>query len=335
MSDLVELSPEPVDTGIDETVLDTSTEHEDPEDAGLSDFQKWKKNEDRKQAASKKQDSESKPEAKPDAKPKDTKAVKEEKPASEPKVEGSTIKVGDKEYSSADVESLLKNTEALTQRGEEFNSKFSTFIDRLQKNPGEILEKVGVDREALEKFYFEKYLEEDTLTAEQKLEKYKARDAERLKAEDDARAQAQAEAEEAEAARKTSESRNMWQKRIQEAVTEAGLPDTDLTINLTASYIKDALVEGNQSVTAKDVMPKVQEYFTNSFKQYLDKLEPAELKTVLGDKLLGKLREYEADQLKNDKFRNDRPGQGRTKAVAGKKEGKKSYSNVYQMLDDL
>ena len=336
MSDLVELSPEPVDTGIDETVLDTSTEQEDPEDAGLSDFQKWKKQEDKKQAASKKQSSEpkkdSKHDAKPEAKAKETKAAKEtDPPSAEGKPAAGTIKVGDKDFSPADVESLIKTSEALSKREGEFNSKFSTFIERLQKNPGEILDKVGVDQDALDQFYHDKYL----ATAEEKLKRYEAKEAEKLQSEKEAREQAQAEAEEADRARVAEGHRNSWQKRIQDAIKEAGLPDTDLTVNLTASYIKDALVEGNQAVSPKDVLPKVQEYFTNSFKQYLDKLEPAELKTALGEKLLSKLREHEAELLKNDRFKNDRPGQGRTKTIAGKREPKKTYSSVYQMLEDL
>ncbi len=251
--------------------------------------------------------------------PKDLKDLKDAKAPAE-----QTIKVGDKEYKSQDVEQMTaeitkyKNQEAVTTQ------QLGDLVNTLRTNPGKILDKLEVSRDIIEKYYFEKYLEQDTLTAEQKLERYQKADQERQMAE-----QQRIQAEQ----QKAQEDRNRayWSEHIKTALTGEGLPETPWTINRMAGYIKNAKDQGI-NVPSSELAKLVKQDIVEAQKAALQGLNPEQLVQALGQEGVAKLRQHDTEKFKQTKFENRNPGKSRVEKP--KPPGKK-YRSPYDILDDL
>lgn len=77
------------------------------------------------------------------------------------------------------------------------------------------------------------------------------------------------------------------------------LPNTPEVISMVADNMIWALSKGYEDITAKDVIPTVKRDLQNKFRNIANSLKsPAALKSLLGDDVLGKLREERLEQAK-------------------------------------
>lgn len=77
------------------------------------------------------------------------------------------------------------------------------------------------------------------------------------------------------------------------------LPNTPEVISMVADNMIWALSKGYDDITAKDVIPTVKRDLQNKFRNIASSLKsPAALKSLLGDDVLGKLREERLEQAK-------------------------------------
>ncbi len=319
-----------VDTGIDasvDTSVDTDSEPEVSSSTKDESFHDWlKRRNSEKEVKTKTPPKEDKPAVK--IPPEDANVAAELKDtlATKDLVEPATqsLKVGDKEYKSQDVENMTaeiakyKNQEAVTTQ------QLGDLVNTLRTNPGKILDKLEVSRDIIEKYYFEKYLEQDTLTAEQKLERYQKADQERQAAEQQQQQEQQQKAQE-------ERNRAYWSDQIKTALTGEGLPETPWTINRMAGYIKNAKDQGI-NVPSAELAKLVRQDITEAQKAALQGLNPEQLIQALGKEGVAKLRQHETEKFKQTKFENRNPGKSRVEKP--KAPGKK-YSSPYDLLDDL
>ncbi len=246
-----------------------------------------------------------------------SKETKEEVKKEEP-VKAGTVKVGDKEYGEPEI------TELLAQSGK-FDNLFTEvqdFIAQLRTDPSDIFDKVGVSQKAIEDYYYNKYIEPTTLTAEQKLERYEKRDQE---AKEVAAKEQKAKDEQSQ----IDHYRSQISKQIEDAITEIKLPSNSWVNKRMAEYIKQGLSKG---VTAQDAAQMVKNDLIEAQKMTLSGLDSDKLAETLGEDVVSKLRSHEASKFKS-KFENTNPGKGKIQERSKKDETRKKVSNIYDLLD--
>lgn len=244
----------------------------------------------------------------------------EEAPKDDSKEKTESLKVGDKEYKAEDIETLVKSSADL----ETLKSEITDMFEQLRTSPGEWFDKLGVSQKAIEDYYYSKYIEPGTLTAEQKLERYEQRDKAAKEAEETSKRQ---QAEEAQ----KEHYRQQWTKDISAAIQEAGLPNNEFTTAKVASYLKAALAKGVQA-SPRDVMDLVKQDLESTHKSSLTGMTPEQLAATLGPEMMAKLRQHEVDKYKTTKFENKNPGKGALKDTKSQ-EVKRKVSSVYDLLD--
>ncbi len=195
------------------------------------------------------------------------------------------IKVGDKSFKAKDLEKVLADAEALKTNETKVTKQLQDLVRILKENPGSVLDRLEVPRETLEKYYYEKYLEFDQLTPEQKVEKLQAKERDRVEAERKAQ-QESVERERYEANRK------YWAGVIKESLDSEGVPETEWTVQRMAGYIKQAKDKGIQA-SNQEIAKLVKEDLQNAQKAALAGLRPEELTKVLGDEAVKALRQHE------------------------------------------
>ncbi len=244
----------------------------------------------------------------------------EEAPKEDSKEKTESLKVGDKEYKAEDIEGLVKSSADL----ETLKSEITDMFEQLRTSPGEWFDKLEISQKAIEDYYYSKYIEPGTLTAEQKLERYEQRDKAAKEAEETSKRQ---QAEEAQ----KEHYRQQWTKDISAAIQEAGLPNNEFTTAKVASYLKAALAKGVQA-SPRDVMDLVKQDLESTHKSSLTGMTPEQLAATLGPEMMAKLRQHEVDKYKTTKFENKNPGKGALKDTKSQ-EVKRKVSSVYDLLD--
>jgi hypothetical protein len=303
-------TPAPIETPVDAPVQETKGESTGGGDA-YEGFSAW---------LASKSKSEPAPESKEVAKEKqpetsDTEEVKEDAPKTEEPVK-SSIKVGEKEYTEESIKELETSME-------DFKAQVSDFIQALRTSPGEIFDKLEISKETLEEYYYHKYVEPNTLSAEEKLAKYEQRDKEaKEKAAQEERSKKESSTREAQ--------RQKWLTDIQNTIVEAKLPNNDFTITRVAAHAKQALSQGQQ-VDLKQIAAKVRQELLESQSATLGSMSPEELSAALGKETLDKLRKSATDKFKESKFQNTNPGKGEIKTES--KSAKRTVKSVYDLLD--
>lgn len=237
-----------------------------------------------------------------------------------------SIKVGEREYKANDITELNKSIKDFQTREAETKQNVQSFVDELKSNPSSILEKLELDPktwDAIATKYYEKFIEPNTLTTEQKLERMQKAEQQRVDTEN------KTKADKAESDR-VAANKQYWSEKIGEALTTEGLPQTEWSINRLAGYIQQARMKGI-SATPVELAKLVREDITESQKNALQGLNPEQLAAALGEDGVKKFREYQTEKYKQQKFENKSPSKPVEKA---KKPGRK-YSNPYDLLDDL
>ncbi len=250
--------------------------------------------------------------------PKVEEAKEEEEVVEETKTEEApqSLKVGDKEYKAEDIANLEDTVTSIKEQ-------VGQLVELLRTNPGEIFDRIEIPKEAIEDYYYSKYVEPSTLTAEQKLERYEQRDRETKE-----------RAQKEEADRASSQSREAtkqkWVTDINSALSEAKLPQTDFNITRVAALAREALSSGKQP-DLKSLAAQVKQELLSTQTSMLSSMSPEELTAALGKETVAKLRQAELAKVKESKFQNTNPGKGEVKTKSS--EVRKKISSVYDMLD--
>ena len=333
-----EVVPEvsPIETNVTESKSEAESNN-------VESFDSWLKNREAKKAGS---DTKSKEEPKKDQKlPKDDsidqKNIKtdENKAEKVAKSEDSgtnksqepaepAITLNNKTYKAQDIEQLTKSHSEMEAKHNENIQRMNSFAEQLKSDPASILDKLQLDEKTWDlvaKKYYEKFIEPQTLTAEQKLERYQKADQERQEAE----AKAKAEAEENA---RVERNRRYWEEKISESLDGEGLPKTQWTINRLAGYIDQANKQGVKA-TPQELAKLVREDMIESQKSTLKDLTPEQIAAALGEEGVKKFREHQTEKYKQQKFENKNT-QVVSKVEKPKKDGKK-YSSPYDLLDDI
>lgn len=279
-------------------------------------------------------------------KSKDTKeVVKEAKP--EAKIEDSKtfkLKVNGREIEVSESE-MVKRAQKADAAEERFaqaskiQKQAEQLVEMLKTNPGAILSKIGTSKEALEEFYYKTYVAPDLMTPEQK--QLATSDAEKadLKArlekfeenERFAKEQAQTAKDEAD----KEQHRANYSKQFEEALETGGIPKSGWSVRQMAYYMKQALAQGYAHITPKDVLPLVKEDFIKAQREMVAGMTPKQLQEYIGEETVAKLRAHSIEQAKSPKFQNSLDQAASEGRQEPKKEEKKRYSSVYDMLKNL
>lgn len=256
-------------------------------------------------------------------------ALKTEKVEEKPVVP-SKLKVGDKEYGETEIADLVKASETSAKAVEEVRAQAQQLINLLQTDPAQIFDHIQMPREAIEKWYYEHYMEPSLLTPEQRqakadraqLERFKKAEAERV---------AKEEAAQAEALRKRYHEE--FTASIQNALTETGLPVTEWSISQTARYLSKEFAAGNKAATPTSVAAKVKADWIELQNSVLKGMTPEQLAASLGNEAVAKLRQHDVSKLNNDAFK---PAPKTESKPAAKKDSKDKprFKNLYDGLPD-
>lgn len=259
---------------------------------------------------------------------KEAKAEKSEKVSDKEKTDSvGKIKVNGKEYTEPEINKAMTDLENTVsdnkKQFEEINSTIDKFLHKLRTDPGELFDKIGITRDAIEKYYMEKYVEPSKLTAEQKLQKMEDEKAENTrKAVEQQKAQERAQSQEYH--------RQQYLTQISGAIKEAGLPETDWVVSRMAGYMQLAMQNKQSWITPKDIAPLVEQDLIKLQTSSLVSLPADKIVARLGEDVIKKIREHDTKNLKAGKFENTNPGTG---TVERKEKKGKRITSVYDMLD--
>jgi hypothetical protein len=240
------------------------------------------------------------------------------------------IKLKDKEYTQ---DELIKEFDTLREGSsklQELQQQAEQLVELLKTDPGRILGKIGANREAIEKWYYETHIAPEMLTPEQRQAKADSEELAQYRAQNQ-----QLEQERAE--RQQQELKSKYQKeftdRINEALDTAGLPKTDWTLQRAANYLKQGYQAGNKEISAADAVNQVKQDWIELQKSVVSKMSPEELANHLGEDTLSKLRARDVEQFKNKAFepKNEAPKEPRQK----KEKERKRIKSPYDILENL
>lgn len=302
-------------------------------------FSDWLKRQDSSKGskASKSDSSESKLPPAPDISDKVEKALEgDAKDATESPVSNENdnirvLKVGDKKFKAEDVAKLDKdfaevNTkyESQVQENQRMIADVEKFVDTLRKNPGEILDRFKITQEQIEQYLWDKHYKfknESPIDKATRLEK-ELNDIKNKDENDRLNARRQQEIE---------ANTKFWQGKIKEGLDAHGLPENQYTVQRMVGYIQQMQQKG-LNISMADLANYVKQDYEAAQAESLKNMSPDQVAKVLGKETLDKVRAQEVEKLKQDKFKNTNPGQGKIKREEPKK---KVHKSVYDMLDDL
>lgn len=233
------------------------------------------------------------------------------------------LKVGEKTYKSEDIEKLVKDSTETSTKLETVTNQLKDLVNIIKTKPGEVLDRLEVPREVIEEYYYKKYMEWETLTDAQRVEKLQNEKKEREDNENKAKAEA------AEKAR-VERNREYWSNVIKNSLQTEGVPENEWTIQRMAGYIRQSQ-EKSLNVPHNEIAKMVKEDLYNAQREAFKGMSPEQLIEAIGEEAAAKFRQHETEKFKQTKF-EQKPAQT-TSEPKPKKPGKR-YSNVYQILDE-
>lgn len=209
------------------------------------------------------------------------------------------VKVDDKEVEVDENELLAgyQMRKASQKRFEEaarLKKEAEQKMEYIKKNPAKALEDLGFDVEKLASDYLLERIEEKELTPEQrKLKEYekKLRDYEEKE-----RSIKEAQERE-EAARLASKYEEDYSKKIKDALSTSGLPQTPYTIKRMAQIMIHALEEGYE-LSPQDAVGIVREDYLSDIKELVGQADGNTLLSLLGKDVADKIRKTELAKVK-------------------------------------
>lgn len=242
------------------------------------------------------------------------------------------LKVGDKAFKAKDIETLNKSYEEMRTAHETLNSQVRDLVETLKNNPGAVLDHLGISKNLIESYYYDKYVQPEvfkSLPAEQKVAHYEKLEQDRLAAEQAKQAEQARLEQEAKVKAAETESQKLWSQRFTEALNEAGIPNTQWAHQQMAAYVKQAQ-DKNIQITAKDLVPLVKADLVEAKKAALEGITPEEITALLGQDMMSKIRAQDVAKFKQEQFENKTPLKAK---VERSEKPKKRLSSIYELLD--
>lgn len=240
------------------------------------------------------------------------------------------IKIKDKEYETAELEKVMEEHGVAASKIKDFEDHFKQvdqniekMIDMIKTDPRTLFDRMEVPKEVIEKYYYEKYIEPNTLSAEQKLERYEKADKEKREKEvQDTKAKEDSD--------RVEHFKGQWRDKIAQTLKEGGLPETDWIVSRMAGYMKQAIDKKLYHVGPSDVVKFVKEDLKNLQKATLGNLTPEQIAETLGEEVIQKIRENETKKFSQGKFDSKVTSQPKVerKPLPGKK-----ITNIYDLLE--
>lgn len=230
---------------------------------------------------------------------------------------------------SPEVEKFKLEAKQAKAEHAKLNKQAEQLVNLLKTDPGKILNKLGVNKEAIEEWYYKNHIEPDLLTPEQKQARVEKEELERYRA----NAAKQVERKEQERKEQLKERyKQEWSNRINAALDKSDLPKSDLVVSRIAYHMKIAFEQGNKHIQIDQVIPLVKKDIQALQAKSMAGMSPKDLKKLLGEETMAKLRAHDAEQYKQDKLENKK---SLSKPRTLEKKHNKRYKNVYDLLDDL
>lgn len=245
-----------------------------------------------------------------------------------------SLKVGDKEYTTTDIEKLSKDHGAANENyqkqvteNQKMIKDVEAFVDTLRKDPGAILERFKITQDQVEKYLWDKYYRFKNETPAQKAERLEGE----LKARDTKDAQTQ---QQQQADQQREANRQYWQQKVKEGLGAEGLPENDWTVQRMAGYIQQMQQKG-LNIPMNELAKYVKNDYNSAQQELLKNMSPEQVAQALGKDTMDTIRKKDVEKFKQDKFQNTNPGQGTVKRDLPKDTKKKVYKSPYDLLDDL
>jgi hypothetical protein len=210
-------------------------------------------------------------------------------------VYGQTIKVSKEKL--IDMAERGAGADAKFQQSNEQTQKLMGVIENLKSKPFETLETlVGAETArkmtedyVLEKIQMEQMDEKErrAYEAEQKLKKYEQQENERKE-----------QSKKAELAAEVEKIRGEYETQFISALQESELPNNPQIVARMARYMEEAVMEG-LNPTANEVAKLVKQDIQEEFKLLSATMKPDQVKAILGDEQVKKIKEYDFQQVKS------------------------------------
>jgi len=218
---------------------------------------------------------------------------------------------------------MAEASQEAMKKSAELEKTFDREIDRLAKNPWEVLQEMGMDPDALAEERIQQTIEQLQKSPEQIARE--ERDAEledlrtRLREQEDAKEAAEMERLQLEA---TADLKQSIEKALS-ATTK--LPNSEYVMRRVADTMVSLMDSGYDNITADDVVPIVEKEINEDFSKLLDSLPDDAIESYLGKRTVERMRKQRLKKM---------PKTSKTKDI-GKTTEAKSTSEKISMKDFL
>lgn len=220
-----------------------------------------------------------------------------------------TIKVNGKDYVQeldlSDEAAVIKQLQLAAagqqamQKSSQMEREYNDALKRLQDNPSEFLEELGIDTLGLSEARLKKEIERQSLSPDELARQEMQKELEEMRSEVE---RTRKEKEDADFIKLQQEQATLIENDIMTAIDESGLPPEPDVIRKIADAMMWAEDNGFENVSAKDVIPTVKSEMERSFKNYAKnayKDNTDALKALLGDDIMDKMRQQRVESIKN------------------------------------
>lgn len=225
-------------------------------------------------------------------KKKEEKIIKELKKKLKLKVDGKEIEEELDFENDEQLTKVMQEAKAFQKRSQELASlrkQVEGLVSKLQENPMQLLQEMGLDIDDLSKAHLQKRIEEMNKSPEQLEQEAMRKELEEVRRERDAQKK---QAEEAQ----MEQLRNHFAAEIEADINGAltsgttTLPKSPLVVKRIAETMSLALQRGFTDVKAKDVIPIVEEQFKNELKQMFGNLPEDVIEMLVGTDNIDRVR---------------------------------------------
>jgi len=190
---------------------------------------------------------------------------------------------------------LAESGQSAMQKSAELEKAFTANMQKLQENPWELLEELGLDADELAEARIQARIAELSKTPEE-LER-DARDAELEQLRQQIKAQKEKEAE-IEQAQLLKQAEIEIDKEITEALSATtSLPKSTYVVKRIADVMTSAIQNGYHDVTAADAVPIVERQMNEELQELFDSMPAEALEQFMGKSAIDKLRESRLKQI--------------------------------------
>lgn len=210
---------------------------------------------------------------------------------------------------------LRKVSDQKHQEGVRARKQAESFLKMLKSDPSKVLSdpRIGIDVKKFAEDIIYKNLQQEMMTPQQReLAEYK----EKVQRYESEQKRIADEAANKEATTLHEQQRDTYVNDISDALSNAGLPKNDYTVQRIVGEMTKAIKAGFSNVKASDVVDLVHAQFVKDTKALYGSSSEETLMKLLGDEVAGKIRNYDVESYRQ---KNAIP---KSTNVKGKKSGK-------------